>query len=114
MIKIINLKNYEIKKFMSFINKNKKNHIFSKSKKVINFFYNYKKSKETNMLIMEKNGEITSAMGLIPYSNWNGGRDFKEIFIAFLFKSKKCLSTLPFYNYIFKKYLLLGPKEIIP
>ena len=104
MIQVKSLKNYEIRKFMAFIKENKKGHIFSKNKKVINFFYNYNKSKETNMLSIIKNNEIIAAMGLIPYSNWSKQKNNKEIFIAFLFKSKKCLSTLSFYNYIFKKY----------
>ena len=81
----------------------KKNHIFSRNKKLINFYYNFKDNKKTNLIGLYNNKKLVSALGLIPNKNW----DIKlkeDYFIAFLVKSKLAYeSTFIFLNYIYHK-----------
>ena len=81
----------------------KKNHIFSRNKKLINFYYNFKDNKKTNLIGLYNNKKLVSALGLIPNKNW----DIKlkeDYFIAFLVKSKLAYdSTFTFLNYIYHK-----------
>ena len=81
----------------------KKKHIFSKSKNLINFYYNYSNKKKTNLIGLYKKNKLVAAMGLIPNKNWD--QKLKEdYFIAFLLKSQSTNdSFFYFLNYIYNK-----------
>ena len=81
----------------------KKNHIFSRNKKLINFYYNFKDNKKTNLIGLYNKKKLLAALGLIPNKNWD--KKLKEdYFIAFLIKSKLAYnSSFIFLNYIYKK-----------
>ena len=92
--------------FQSLVRNNwlKNNHIFSKNKKIINFYYNFKNNKKINILGLYKKDKLVSAMGLIPNKNWDSKLK-DDYFIAFLVKSKKLLSdsTFIFLSFVYKK-----------
>ena len=52
----------------------KKKHVFSKSKNLINFYYNYSSKKKTNLIGLYKKNKLVAAMGLIPNKNWDHSR----------------------------------------
>ena len=106
MIKIKKLTENKISKFRIFIKGIKKDHIFVKNKKIIQFFYNYKKLKNFNMLLLYYKNEITAAMGVVTYSNWSFSNNLKDKFIAFLLKKPGSQSTIPLFGYLNK----LNPK----
>ena len=77
------LKKNELTKFQELVRKSyNKNHILSKSKKLINFYYNYQNFNKTNIIGAFKKNKLLSALGLIPYSNWDKKLP-KNFFIAF-------------------------------
>lgn len=97
--------NLEISDFQNLIKKHwvKRNHIFSKKKDIVNFYYNFRNNKNTNILGLYKKNKLCSVMGLIPSKNWDLKLK-KDYFIAFLLKSKSVNdSTFNFLNYIYKK-----------
>jgi len=81
----------------------KKNHIFSHNKKLVNFYYNFKDKKKTNLIGLYSKKKLVSVLGLIPNKNWD--KKLKEdYFMAFLLKSKLAgNSTFIFLNYIYRK-----------
>lgn len=95
----------EIKKFQNFVGANwNKNHILTKKKRVISFFYNNKNKKKLNILGMFKQNILVGVLGLIPYKNWDT-RLNNDIFMAFMAKSNKFKEdiTFRFFNTINKK-----------
>ena len=49
----------------------KKNHIFSHNKKLVNFYYNFKDNKKTNLIGLYNKNKLVSVLGLIPNKNWD-------------------------------------------
>jgi hypothetical protein len=81
----------------------KKNHIFEKNTKVINFYYNNFNDKKIKILGLFFYKELVAAQGIISLDNWD--KKIKKIlYLAFTVKSKKykkdCL--IIFLNYIYK------------
>ena len=105
-LKLKKISERDIPLFQSLVRNNwpKNNHIFSKDKKIINFYYNFKNNKKINILGLYKKGKLVSAMGLIPNKNWDSKLK-DDYFIAFLVKSKKLLSdsTFVFLSFVYKK-----------
>ena len=97
------LKKNEITKFQELVRKSyNKNHILSKSKKLINFYYNYHNLNRTNIIGVFDKKKLLSALGLIPYSNWDKKLP-KNFFIAFWVKSKTLHNSLDIFKFIFLK-----------
>jgi len=72
-MKIRFLKKKDLRKFTYLVNNfYKKNHILSKSRKIINFYYNFfNKDRLFIIGLFDKNENLLSAMGLMPYKNWD-------------------------------------------
>ena len=81
----------------------KKNHILSKNKQLVNFYYNFGDQKNTNLVGLYKKKKLIAAIGLIPTTNWDKKLK-KDYFIAFLLKEKSNkTSSLSLWHYIYKK-----------
>jgi hypothetical protein len=90
-------------------NYSKKNHIFGKNIKVINFYYNYFNNKKLKILGLFSFNNLVAAQGLISLDNWD--RKLKNfLYLAFTVKSKNykkdCLIIFLNYIYNLKPYLL--------
>ena len=97
------LKKNELIKFQELVRRFYDNkHILSKSKKLINFYYNYNNLSETNIIGLFDNKSLLSALGLIPYNNWDKKLS-KDFFIAFWVKNKNLQSSLDIFKFIFSK-----------
>jgi hypothetical protein len=87
----------------------KKNHIFGKNNKVINFYYNYFNTKKLNILGLFSLNKLVAAQGLINLDNWDQKLK-KFLYLAFTVKSKNykkdCLMIFLNYIYNLKPYLL--------
>lgn len=103
-MKVRLLKKNELIKFQNLVKKNyKKNHILSKSKKLINFYYNYRGLQKLNLIGMfNKRSQLLSVIGLISYKNWDKNL-LNDYFIAFWVKKKKLENSLFLIKYIFLK-----------
>jgi len=103
-MKIRFLKKKDLRKFKFLVNNfYKKNHILSKSRKIINFYYNFfNKEKLFIIGIFDKNENLLSAMGLMPYKNWDN-KLREDYHIAFWVKKNKLVNSLSFFKFIFNK-----------
>ena len=102
------IKKEEIYKFQDLIKKNwdNQNHIFTKNKKLIEFYYNFYNKKLTNILGLYRGSKLVASLGLIPGSNWDSKLQ-QDYFLAFLIKSKFTKdASFKFFQYIFKKIKL--------
>ena len=103
-MKIKFLKKNEIYKFQKLVEKHfpKKNHIFVKNTKVINFYYNFSNLKKIKILGLFYHKKLVAAQGLITMDNWDKNIK-KHWHLAFTVKSKDykkdCL--ILFLNYVF-------------
>ena len=83
------LRKNEIDKFKKLVHFNyKKKHILSKSSKLINFYYNYYNKNKLNIVGLFNGKELISALGFIPYKNWDRNLN-NDCHIAFWVKKKK-------------------------
>lgn len=84
------LKKKEIVDFQKLVKNNypKKNHIFEKNTKVINYYYNFFKNKNLNILGLFCSNKLVAAQGLITMDNWDK-KIKKHFYLAFTVKSKK-------------------------
>ena len=97
------LKKNEINKFKKLVHFNyKKNHILSKSSKIINFYYNYYNKNKLNIVGLFNEKELISALGFIPYKNWDRNLN-NDCHIAFWVKKKKTNSSLELVQFILIK-----------
>ena len=97
------LRNNEINKFKKLVHFNyKKNHILSKSSKIINFYYNYYNKNKLNIVGLFDEKELISALGFIPYNNWDRNLN-NDCHIAFWVKKKKSNSSLGLMQFILRK-----------
>ena len=98
------LKKNEINKFQNFINSHyKKGHILSKSKKLVNFYYNFFNNKKYYLVGEFNKTKLLSVIGIIPYKNWDKNLS-GTFFIALWSKHKKIFSNpLKLLNFILKK-----------
>lgn len=94
--KEINIFKRLVKKFY------KKNHILSKSSKLINFYYNYNDYNKVNLIGYFKKKKLLSVLGILPFNNWD--RKLKKTyFIGFWVKNPSLKNSLPIINFIFSK-----------
>ena len=98
------LKKKDLEKFRYLVNNYyKKNHILSKSKKIINFYYNFfNKNKMYIIGLFDKDKNLLSAMGLMPYKNWDSALN-NDYHIAFWVKKSRVVNSLSFFKFIFTK-----------
>ena len=97
------LKKNEINKFKNLVHFNyKKNHILSKSSKLINFYYNYYNKNKINIVGLFNGKELISALGFIPYKNWDITLN-NDSHIAFWVKKKNSKSSLELMQFILRK-----------
>lgn len=97
------IKKKEINKFKNLVNFSyKKNHILSKSNRLINFYYNYQHRDNLNIVGHFLGKELIGAIGFIPYKNWDKSLG-NNCHIAFWVKNNKLKSTLPLIQFILKK-----------
>ena len=78
------------------------NIFYQNQKKLINFYYNYNNLSKTNIIGLFDKKSLLSALGLIPYNNWDK-RLSKDFFIAFWVKNKTLQSSLDIFKFIFSK-----------
>ena len=94
----------ELGSFQKLVKKHypKKNHIFEKNTKLINFYYNYFNNKKLKILGLFSFNNLVAAQGLISLNNWDKKLK-KFLYLAFTVKSqnykKDCL--IIFLNYIY-------------
>ena len=102
-MKVRFLKKKDLDKFQEMINSYyKKNHILAKSKKIINFYYNFfDKNKLFIIGLFDKDDSLLSAMGLMPYKNWDEKLN-NDYHIAFWVKKSKLINSLWLFKFIFK------------
>jgi len=107
-MKIRFLKKKDLRKFTYLVNNfYKRNHILSKSRKIINFYYNFfNKDRLFIIGLFDKNENLLSAMGLMPYKNWDN-KMHNDYHIAFWVKKNKLVNSLGFFKFIFNK---INPK----
>lgn len=111
-LKLFKIPKNKISSFQSLVKNNwpRKNHVFSKNKKLIDFYYNFKNNKKTNLIGLYTKKKLVSAIGLIPYKNWDTKLN-KDYFIAFLLKTSSADgSTFIFLKYIYEK---IRPKLLV-
>jgi hypothetical protein len=97
------LRKNEINKFKNLVHFNyKKNHILSKSSKLINFYYNYYNKSKLNIVGLFNGKELIGALGFIPYKNWDRNLN-NDCHIAFWVKKKKLNSSLELIQFILRK-----------
>ena len=97
------LRKNEIDKFKKLVHFNyKKKHILSKSSKLINFYYNYYNKNKLNIVGLFNGKELISALGFIPYKNWDRNLN-NDCHIAFWVKKKKSSSSLELMHFILRK-----------
>jgi hypothetical protein len=97
------LKKNEINKFKNLVHFNyKKNHILSRSSKLINFYYNYYNKNKLNIVGLFNGKELISALGFIPYKNWDITLN-NDSHIAFWVKKKNSKSSLELMKFILGK-----------
>ena len=86
--KIRYLKKTEINNLQRFINSNfSKNHILSTNKKIIYFYYNFKKKNKLNFLGYFKNKKLLGVAGIIKQNNWEKKLS-KNYYLSLLVKNK--------------------------
>jgi len=107
-MKVRFLKKKDLGKFKYLVNNYyKKNHILSKSKKIINFYYNFfNKNRLFIIGLFDKDENLLSAMGLMPYKNWDN-KLHNDYHIAFWVKKNKLVNSLSLFKFIFNK---INPK----
>lgn len=94
----------EIVNLQKFINDNySKNHILSKNKKLIEFYYNNQKRSKLNFLGYFIDNKLKAVLGYISYCNWDPVIK-NYIYIAFLSKSKNYKKDVLFHfiNFIYQ------------
>jgi hypothetical protein len=97
------LRKNEINKFKRLVHFHyKKNHILSKSTKIINFYYNYYNKNKLNIVGLFNGKELISALGFIPYKNWDRNLN-NDCHIAFWAKKKKINGSLKLIQFVFRK-----------
>jgi len=97
------LRKNEINKFKKLVHFHyKKNHILSKSSKLINFYYNYYNKNKLNIVGLFNGKELISALGFIPFKNWDQNLN-NDCHIAFWVKKKKSNGSLKLIQFIFRK-----------
>ena len=96
-MKVRFLKKKDLKKFKFLINNFfKKNHVLAKSSKIINFYYNFfNKDRLFIIGLFDKNENLLSAMGLMPYKNWDK-KLHNDYHIAFWVKKDKLVNSLEY------------------
>ena len=101
-MKVRFLKKKDLEKFQKMVNNYyKKNHILAKSKKIINFYYNFSNKKNLFIIgLFDKDDSLLSAMGLIPYKNWDEKLN-NDYHIAFWVKKDKLINSLWLFKFIF-------------
>ena len=107
-MKVRFLKKKDLTKFKYLVNYYyKKNHILTKSKKIVNFYYNFFNKDNLSIIgLFDKNENLLSALGLMPYKNWDKKLN-NDYHIAFWVKKNKLINSLPLLNFIFDK---INPK----
>ena len=104
--KIRYLKKTEINDLQRFINSNfSKNHILSTNKKIIYFYYNFKKKNKLNFLGYFKNKKLLGVAGIIKQNNWEKKLS-KNYYLSLLVKNKSLKKeiTFSFLNFIYIKF----------
>ena len=104
--KIRYLKKTEINNLQRFINSNfSKNHILSTNKKIIYFYYNFKKKNKLNFLGYFKNKKLLGVAGIIKQNNWEKKLS-KNYYLSLLVKNKSLKKeiTFSFLNFIYIKF----------
>lgn len=97
------LRKNEINKFKKLVHfYYKKNHILSKSSKLINFYYNYYNKNKLNIVGLFNGKELISALGFVPYKNWDRNLN-NDCHIAFWVKKKKSNGSLKLIQFILRK-----------
>ena len=101
-MKVKFLQKKDIEKFQKLVDSYyKKNHILAKSKKVINFYYNFfDKNKLFIIGLFDKDDSLLSAMGLMPYKNWDEKLN-NDYHIAFWVKKSELINSLWLFRFIF-------------
>lgn len=103
--KIRYLKRTEINNLQSFINSNySRNHILSANKRLIHFYYNYKKKNNLSILGYFNNNKLLGIAGIIKQNNWEK-KSSKNYFLSLLVKDKSLKKeiTFSFFNFIYTK-----------
>ena len=101
-MKVRFLKKKDLRKFKVLVNNfYTKNHILAKSKKIVNFYYNFfNKDRLFIIGLFDKNENLLSAIGLMPYKNWDKKLN-NDYHIAFWVKKNKLINSLPLLKFIF-------------
>ncbi len=103
--KIRYLKRTEINNLQSFINSNySRSHILSTNKKLIHFYYNYKKKNNLSILGYFNDNKLLGIAGIIRQDNWEK-KPSKNYFLSLLVKDKSLKKeiTFSFFNFIYTK-----------
>lgn len=98
------LKKRELNKFLNIVKKNYTlDHILGKSKKIVNFYYNFLGRNNTYLIGLFKKKKLISVIGVIPNKNWDSSIS-SDYFIAFWVKKKNIkINSIQLLNFIFKK-----------
>ena len=103
--KIRYLKKNEINYLQSFINSNySRKHILSINKKLVYFYYNFKKKNNLDFLGYFKNNKLMGIAGIIKQNNWEK-KVSKNYYLSLLVKNKSLKKEIifSFFNFIFTK-----------
>ena len=71
----------------------KEDHIYTKSKKLVLFYYNYHNKKKTSILGLFINSKLRAVLGLMNNKNWDSKLG-DDIYVTFLLKSNLFFSSV--------------------